>query len=164
MFLYVLVSGNLKPWNVKSAKNANLHDRCLTCLKNLLYLSPFASLKDANNKTPTQLAFSCGQQEAERRMVLYERARSHQTRRLSKHDDWLQTLPTNKGSPSSTTTSSSSSWSRSPRFPVSRLARSVTPTLALQELSLSPAPGRSTCRNKSWVFLSQEIFLVALKL
>ncbi|XP_054748265.2 synphilin-1-like isoform X1 [Lytechinus pictus] len=133
------------PDSITPAGRTPLHIACAMgnggCIDTLLQHGANTTLKDANNKTPAQLAFSCGQQEAERRMVLYERARSRQTRRLSKHDDWLLTLPKSSPSPTTASTSSSSSWSRSPRFPVSRLARSVTPTLALQELSLSPAPG-----------------------
>ncbi|XP_071508325.1 uncharacterized protein [Diadema antillarum] len=123
------------PDSVSPSGRTALHIACAMgnggCIDALLQRGANTTLKDANNKTPAQLAFSCGQQEAERRLVLYERARKRQTRRISKQEDWLQTLPSNTGS----------SWSRTPRFPVSRLARSVTPTLALQELSLSPAPG-----------------------
>lgn len=33
-----------------------------------------------------------------------------------------------------------SSWSKSPRFPVSQLARSVSPVIALRELAIQPVP------------------------
>ena len=101
-----------------------LHVACgmgnLGCVDTLLQHNAALNVKDHRGNTPAQVAFSCGQTDAERRITLYQRFRN-QVRRQNK--DKLN-----------------QSWPRSARFPSSKLSQSVSPTLALHDVMISPEP------------------------
>ncbi|XP_038070307.1 ankycorbin-like [Patiria miniata] len=87
------------------------------CLDSLLQHGASLDIHDSSGKTAAQTAVSCGQQSAQRRLVLYSRIRANKATREKP-----------------------CSWSTSPRFPKSKLGSSVTPTLSLQDLAISPGP------------------------
>ncbi|XP_022098125.1 ankycorbin-like [Acanthaster planci] len=87
------------------------------CLDSLLQHGASLDVQDSSGKTAAHTAAACGQQGAQRRLVLYSRIRA---------DRAIREKPC--------------SWSTSPRFPKSKLGSSVTPTLPMQELAISPGP------------------------
>ena len=91
----------------------------LGCVDSLLQHNAALDIKDGHGRTPAQVAFNCGQQDAERRIFTYQRVRSRQRREKQKLNQ---------------------SWPRSSRFPASKLAQSTSPTLALNNLIISPGP------------------------
>ena len=100
-----------------------LHAACamgnLGCVDSLLQHNAALDIKDGHGRTPAQVAFNCGQQDAERRIFTYQRVRSRQKREKQQLNQ---------------------SWPRSSRFPASKLAQSTSPTLALNNLIISPGP------------------------
>ncbi len=110
----LLSSGAAANAQTPSGRSA-LHAACamgnLGCIDSLLQHNAVLDIKDAHGRTPAQVAFQCGQQDAERRILLFQRVRKQQNQDQKRLNQ---------------------SWPRSSRFPVSKLAQSTSPTLALQ--------------------------------
>ncbi|XP_072014193.1 LOW QUALITY PROTEIN: uncharacterized protein [Amphiura filiformis] len=118
-----LLSAGAKPDAQTPSGRTALHAACamgnIGCVDSLLQHNAALDIKDSHGRTPAQVAFKCGQQDAERRILLFQRVRNQQKRETQRLNQ---------------------SWPRSSRFPVSKLAQSTSPTLALQDLMISPGP------------------------